>query len=59
MKLKIGKATITWMEGFVPECDCLSSKIFFFLPCWHVHYISIRRKHGDRNFLFKSEGGKL
>lgn len=59
VKLKIGKATINWKEGFLPECNCLFSKIFPMPPCWHIKYIAERRKYGDRNFLFKSEGGKL
>ena len=60
-KLKIGKAIITWREGFLPECNCWTSRIFPFslVCCWHLRYISQRREVGDKNFLFKSEGGKL
>ena len=59
MKFKVRKATVTWRKGFMPECDCLFSKIFPFPVCWHLRYIAKRREVGDRNFLFKSEGGKL
>ena len=61
MKLKIEKATITWRKGFEAECNCFMSRIFPFslIDCWHIRYIAHRRAVGDRDFLFKSEGGKL
>ena len=61
MELKIGKATITWRKGFLPECNCFMSRFFPFslVCCCHIRYIANRREVGDRDFLFRSEGGKL
>lgn len=57
-QIKIEKVIVTWTLGYLPECSCFLSKISL-LACPHIRFISKRRDVGDKNFLFKSEGGNL
>jgi len=55
-----GKGTkIRWRLGFKPECNCFLARWIPFVPCYHIIFISERRKVGDSRYLFKEEGGRL
>ena len=49
---------IYWRKGSMPQCDCWFAKYIYDI-CPHVRMIASAREHGDEQFFFKSEGGKL